>query len=299
MTSPVIHPTLDVHVDHPTAGLLRPVTDREREDYERDGATILRGVIPREWVEYLRDGVDRLMERADPSSQNYADDDQPRFFAQAFPWVLDEAFKAFALRGPLPELTRQVLTDVKSVNFFYDQIFAKEPGAGKATPWHQDFSYLPLAGDQIIRIWLPLDPVTAESGAVHYLKGSHKWGVVYRPTAFKAKKEITAAYLEPPFDFQETPDFDADYDRYDWLVGEVDPGDAIVWQVLTVHGSWGNTTTNFRRAITSVYTGDRVTWNPHSANMFRNVDFAGHVQMPDLTPGGPIDCDLFPRVWPR
>jgi hypothetical protein len=33
--------------------------------------------------------------------------------------------------------------------------------------------------------------------------------------------------------------------------------------------------------------------------MFRNVSFAGHVRMPDLTPGGPIDCDMFPRVWPE
>ena len=42
---------------------------------------------------------------------------------------------------------------VKHLNFFYDQIFVKEPGGTTATPWHQDFPYLPISGDQILRIW--------------------------------------------------------------------------------------------------------------------------------------------------
>jgi hypothetical protein len=290
-------PTLMVHVDYPDAGLLRPVTDEERETYEKDGAAILKGIIPAQWVEYMRDAVDRLLARSDPSSQNYADEGKPRFFAQAFPWLSDEGFKAWGVYGPLKDLARQVMSDVKGLNFFYDQIFVKEPGATKATPWHQDFPYLPIQGSQILRIWVPFDVVTAEGGAVRYLKGSHRWGVVYHPVGFKAIPAITDAYVDSPYVDQ--PDFDADYDRYDWLVGEAEPGDALLHHPMTVHGSPGNTTGNFRRAVTSIYTGDKVTWNPHSANMFKNVNFAGHVRMPDLTPGGPIDCDMFPRVWPE
>lgn len=51
--------------------------------------------------------------------------------------------------------------------------------------------------------------------------------------------------------------------------------------------------------MTVVYTGDRAAWNPHPANMFKNKDLTGHVEMPDLEPGGSIECDLFPRVWPE
>ena len=289
--------TLDADFGYPAAGLVRSVTEEERAAYQTDGCTILRGIIPIEWVDFLRDGVDRLMARSDPSSQNYADEGEPRFFGQSWPWLLDDAFKAWALHGPVRDVTRQIIPGLRSLNFFYDQIFAKEPGATKATPWHQDFSYLPLKGNQILRIWVPLDPVPSDGGAVHYLKGSHKWGVVFQPTPFKNIREIVDAYVEPPFDFAVPPDFDADYANYDWLVGEVELGDAIVWQVLTVHGSGANRTANYRRAVTSVYTGDQVTWYPHSANMFKNLDFAGHVRMPDLEPGGPIDCEMFPRVW--
>ena len=102
---------------------------------------------------------------------------------------------------------------------------------------------------------MPLDPVPSDGGAVHYLKGSHKWGMVFQPTPFKNIREIVDAYVEPPFDFAVPPDFDADYANYDWLVGEVELGDAIVWQVLTVHGSGANRTANYRRAVTSLHRG--------------------------------------------
>jgi hypothetical protein len=78
------------------------------------------------------------MARSDRSSQNYADDGEPRFFGQSWPWLLDDAFKAWALHGPVRDVARQIIPDLRSLNFFYDQIFAKEPGATKATP-HQDF----------------------------------------------------------------------------------------------------------------------------------------------------------------
>ena len=209
-------PTSTARLKYPETDLVRQVTDRERENYERDGAAILKRVIPLEWVEYMRAAVDRLLKRSDQSSQNYADEGQPRFFAQAFPWLSDDAFKAWALQGPLKQIARQVMPSVKHVNFFYDQIFVKEPGGTTATPWHQDFPYLPISGDQILRIWVPFDSVSPRTPEPFSTsRGSHKWGVVYHPTGFKAISEITDAYRESTF--QDQPDFDAEYDTYDWL----------------------------------------------------------------------------------
>jgi hypothetical protein len=65
-----------------------------------------------------------------------------------------------------------------------------------------------------------------------------------------------------------------------------------------VHGSRGNTTSGYRRAITSFYVGDSTVWDPHPANMFNNKNLTGHVTAPDLVAGGPVECDMFPRVRP-
>ena len=287
---------LDIGIDYPSSGLIRPVTDDERAAYARDGAAIVKGVIPDDWVEYMRAAVTRLVEQPDPAAQNYADDGDPRFFSLTFPWMFDDAFKAWAIHGPLVDVARQVLTDAKEIIFFYDQIFSKEPGATKRTPWHQDLPFLPVSGDQQIRIWVPFDRVTADAGAVHYLRGSHRWGKIYHPIGFKDIPAITDTYVNSPY--EDMPDFEATYDRYDWLVGEAVPGDLLLHHTRTVHGSLGNLTARYRRAITSFYVGDQATWNPHVANMFHNKSLTGHVTAPDLQSGGPIACDMFPRVWP-
>ena len=287
---------LDIGIDYPTAGLIRPVNDAERAAYERDGAAVVKGVIPDEWVTFMRDAVARLIEDSDPSSQNYADDGDPRFFSLTFPWMFHDAFKAWAIHGPLVDVAHQVLTDAKKVMFFYDQIFAKEPGATKRTPWHQDLPFLPVKGNQQIRIWVPFDKVTEDGGAVHYLRGSHKWGKIYHPIGFKNIPIITDTYVNSPY--EDMPDFEADYGTYDWLVAEAEPGDLLLHHPRTVHGSLGNRTDSYRRAITSFYVGDQATWNPHVANMFNNKSLTGHVTAPDLTEGGPIECAMFPRVWP-
>ena len=284
-----------ISLDFPAAHLVRPVSTEEKLAYANDGAAIVRGAIPDEWVDFMRRAVDRILDRSDASSQNYAREGLPRFFSQTFPWMFDDAFKAWALQGPLVDVAHQALADPQVI-FFYDQIFAKEPGDTTAVPWHQDISYLPMKGDQMMRIWVPFDRVTADSGAIHYLRGSHKWGTVYHPVGFKDIPAITDTYVDSPY--ADMPDFEADYEKYDWLVAEAEPGDLLLHHPMTVHGSRGNLTTNPRRAITSFYVGNSTVWDPHVANMFNNKSLTGHVNAPDLQPGGSVECEMFPRVWP-
>jgi ectoine hydroxylase-related dioxygenase (phytanoyl-CoA dioxygenase family) len=284
-----------ITLNYPAAGLLRPISAAEKSAYARDGAAVVRKVLPQEWVDFMRRAVDRILERSDGSAQNYAAEGRPRFFSQTFPWMFDDAFKAWGVKGPLVDVARQVITDPEVI-FFYDQIFAKEPGDTTAVPWHQDISYLPMKGDQMMRIWVPFDNVTADSGAIHYLRGSHRWGAIYNPVGFKDVAAITDTYVNAPY--VDIPDFEAQYDSYDWLVAEAEPGDLLLHHPMTVHGSRGNTTSGYRRAVTTFYVGGSTTWDPHVANMFNNKSLTGHVTAPDLVPGGPVECEMFPKVWP-
>lgn len=293
MTAPAID---DIGVDYPKSGLLRPITEEEKTAYWRDGVAIVRQALAQDWIDYMREAVERIMNRNDTGAQNYAADGKPRFFAQTFPWMYDEAFRAWAIRGPLVEVASQVLEDPEVI-FFYDQIFAKEPGDSTETPWHQDQPFLPLKGNQGVRIWVPFDPVDADSGAIHYLLGSNRWGVTYHPIGFKNIPEITDSYMESPFTDQ--PDFEATYNDYEWLVAEAEPGDLLLHHPLTVHGSRANMKQQYRRAATLFYVGSSTTWDPHPANMFNNKSLTGHMAPPDLIAGGTLECDLFPRVWPR
>jgi ectoine hydroxylase-related dioxygenase (phytanoyl-CoA dioxygenase family) len=52
-------------------------------------------------------------------------------------------------------------------------------------------TYWPIDGNQICTLWLALDTVTADSGAVEYVKGSHKWGQKFKPETFSGGNQYT------------------------------------------------------------------------------------------------------------
>jgi ectoine hydroxylase-related dioxygenase (phytanoyl-CoA dioxygenase family) len=98
--------------------------------------------------------------------------------------------------------------------------------------------------------------------------------------------------------WERMPDFDAEYDRHEWLVGECEPGDAILHHQLTIHGGRANTSERPRRAVTVNYASDGVTYEPRPFTDERMKAIAGHVPFPRLQQGDPLSGELYPRVWP-
>lgn len=280
----------------PISGLTRDLHPDELAAYWRDGAAIVRGILPLDWIDALREATEELM--ADPATPgvDFAAGRGPRFFTLTYAWRYHPTFAEWALRGPLIELTRQVLPRARTLTHFFDQIFAREAGATKQTPFHQDQPYSPATEpDHYFRHWVPLDVVTARSGAVRYLRGSHR-GPTYRARSFDAGNAVASLYDNAEY-FEVLPDFEADYDSYDWLVGEVAPGDVILHHPGTVHGTLPAAEAVPRRAVTNVYADELVRWAPHPGDGFQNQALMGHQPMPELSPGEPLECDLFRRVW--
>ena len=74
------------------------------------------------------------------------------------------------------------------------------------TPWHHDQSYYPLDGDDVVSLWVPVDPVPKEA-AVSFVSGSHSWGKWFTPRKFATeknyedKKEKKGRPIMPPMPF--------------------------------------------------------------------------------------------------
>src|SRR5215472_1363660 len=58
------------------------------------------------------------------------------------------------------------------------QVFSKPPGDGKEVPWHQDGHYWPIRPLATCTVWLAIDDVSPENGAMRYVPGSHKRGLI-------------------------------------------------------------------------------------------------------------------------
>lgn len=275
--------------------LLRDLTDQEVEAYNRDGAIVARGVIPPDWIEFMTEAVERVL--ADPKGMGmeYTKEDKPgRFFGDLFTWLWNEDFRSFVLASPLAALAAQVMRSQK-VNFFYDQLLVKEPGTQEKTPWHQDLPYWPIKGDQVTSIWVPFDKVSAGSGSVVYIRGSHRWDKWYQPVSFSEDRQ---AVHDPAA--EQAPEFGSEFHDDDQLCWKLEPGDCLIHHPRTVHGAAGNSSlSNRRRALAVRYAGDDATYEPRPASFIDHPDFAPQIPQHGLKKNHPFDAPLFPQVWPK
>ena len=264
----------------------RAITADEIETYRRDGIVVLRGLFDRNWIEHLGPLVDADM--AAPGPLHLELEKAPgggRFFFDTFLWNRNDGFARFVHSSPAAAIVAALMGAGK-VNIFFDQLLVKEPGTSEPTPWHHDLPYWPIAGEQVCTLWLALDRVTADSGAVEYIRGSHRWGDRYHPPAFAGDNRYRTG-------LPEVPDFESRREELDIVRFEMEPGDCTVHHALLVHSAPGNARADRRRrAYVTRWAGDDVVYAPEGEVMPILRD-------PGLEPGAPLDSDLWPVVWRR
>lgn len=117
------------------------------------------------------------------------------------------------------------------------------------TAFHQDASFFALRGEQVAVCWVLCDEVTEASGAIGYVRGSHRWpdrdgkpGVVLQGKSFVTnlpkRKENPGERSQPAY---HVPDIEDHEEDYDIVYFEAQPGDVVIHHCNTLHGSRGNT----------------------------------------------------------
>lgn len=142
----------------------------------------------------------------------------------------------------LAEVARALLEE--DVRIFWDKTFVKPPAhAGtRGSVWHQDYPYNPIDRRGMLTVWVAVEDVTAESGALRFVPGSHRLGPLGRLDLVSQDWEIGDLLREDDLE----------------LVGEpvtvpLAAGEATVHDALTLHGSGPNRTARPRRAWTAVF----------------------------------------------
>lgn len=264
---------------------LRAITEAEVAAYQSDGVVLLKRLFDAGWVERLRGLAEADMATPGPLTQELTKPDESgRFYFNTFMWHRDDGFRDFVFNAPAAEIAARLM-DAERVNIVFDQFLIKEPDTPTRTPWHHDLTYWPIDGERVCSLWLALDDVDAESGAVEYVKGSHRWGQRFEAPAFagdgRYKQGLPAV-----------PDIEARRGELDIIQFAMAPGDCAVHHGQLLHGAPGNARSDRRRrAYVTRWAGDGVVYRPRPNIQQMPWD-------PDLAPGDALDSDLWPRVWP-
>jgi ectoine hydroxylase-related dioxygenase (phytanoyl-CoA dioxygenase family) len=281
--------------------LQRAITADEVEAFWRDGVVCLRGVLDAADVAAMEQPLAAILDTpamADLSAmgdalatggqhvlRDEASSRRGRFVSGVDHWRESDAFRDFSCDAALGSIAGALLRS-SSIRLWEDSALVKEPGAAERTAWHQDMSYFHVDGEQVCTMWIPLDVVSADSGAVRFVVGSHRWSEVYRPNLFVSTMSI------PGTEGAEMPDIDALAENDEVQVASFDtsPGDLTVHHARTVHGAGANTTDRWRRAISIRYCGDDV----------RYMKRPGAPSKPhhhDVTDGDALADPDCPMVW--
>lgn len=261
------------------------ITDEQKAAFNRDGVICLRQAIEPDLISVLAEGIDSCLAQPGPKGRNFNADGSPgRFAGDVFMWTFDEAMRRFLLGSPLAQIAAAFMGSETAAHML-DQMFVKEPQTPARSPWHQDQTYMYADGEQLISIWVAVDPVTKESGAVEWIKSSHKSGTLYQATGF----DPNITYESD--DYESLPDIEANRESHDIVSYETEPGDIVVNHLRTLHAAPGNLTNMRRRAVAYRFTGDDAYYVVRKKGSQPIID-------PGLKTGAAMACDLFPLLWP-
>ncbi len=258
------------------------------EDFQRNGVLLLKGVFG-DWIETLRAGVERNMNDPGPYGREYLEDGGPgRFFGDYCNWNRIDEYRSFLFDSPAAEIAADLMQS-RGTRIFHEHVLVKEPGTDKVTPWHHDQPYYCVDGRQVCSMWIPLDPVTRET-CPEFIAASHAWGRWFLPRKFSGVDyEHDDARLEP------VPDIDADRSAYDIRGWALEPGDAIAFHFMTLHGAPANRSPRRRRGFAARWLGDDAVFARRSGEV--SPPFPGLEQR--LRPGDPLATEEFPLVYSR
>jgi ectoine hydroxylase-related dioxygenase (phytanoyl-CoA dioxygenase family) len=183
--------------------------------------------------------------------------------------------------------------------FFYEQLFLKEGGSMRRTPWHQDSSYLPVSVEHVAVCWISLDPLT-EAESLEFVRGSHR-GPMFNTSAFDPDDDTKPA--DETLDLPRLPDIEANRDAHDIVSWAIEPGDVVVFHANVLHGGAPISPGRRRRTVSLRYFGADAVYSPRRRLATdpegRRVSMELASAFGDLQAGAPFRSPLFRKVRPR
>src|SRR5580700_2457391 len=152
------------------------------EAYARDGAVLIPGALDAKALAQAQAAYDWSLANPGPGATRFAQSTDSTFLNDLYNPRCLEGYRPMLEASPIPAIVAG-LWDAPDVWFMYEQVFLKEGGETRRTPWHQDSAYLAIAGAHLAVAWICFDAQPTE-GSLEFVRGSHQ-GVLYNGSRFE------------------------------------------------------------------------------------------------------------------
>jgi hypothetical protein len=216
------------------------------------------------------------------------------FYADSFNSRIMQGYREMLDASPIPEACSR-LWGTEPVWFIYEQVFLKEGGEVRGTPWHQDGSYIPMDGEDTAVAWITFEPLAKEE-SLEFVAGSHK-GIMYNTSKFDPKDPTRPHDESLPL--PRLPNIEAEKAKWPTISWAVEPGDVVFFHFKTLHGGAATRAGQRRRTLTLRFFGEHAHYDPKTAKALPNMPDMAEVLKPGDPMRGPGFLKLHPKSPPR
>jgi ectoine hydroxylase-related dioxygenase (phytanoyl-CoA dioxygenase family) len=233
------------------------LTDEQISFFHENGYLSGIKLLEEDQVELLNNELPVVMDMNHPnhdllyeSHSNESEDPDRVIFHSLGHWRMTPGFHD-VLWNPAFVMAACQLLGTKPVRFWHDQLFCKPAKHGGVVAWHQDYSYwtrtVPM---QHLTAWVGLDDASQENGCLQYIPGSHRWGLLNKPSLTGAMEGLKSFLNEEQAEMLKNP-----------IPIEMKKGFGSFHHPLLVHGSFENNSERPRRAFVLNVFADGTTSN--------------------------------------
>jgi hypothetical protein len=233
----------------------------QAQAYRRDGAVLVKGALDAGALAQLRAAYDWSLANPGPGASRIrqktgAEKTEGLFYQDLYNPGCAAAYGPRLAAAGVADIAAAIWGS-PDVWFMYEQVFLKEGGETRRTPWHQDSSYLAVAGEDLLVMWISFDSVAA-SDALEFVRGSHR-GVLYNGSSFDVDDDT--APLHATDAVPRLPDIEArrvaNPAAFDIISWPSEPGDVILFHPATLHGGAATHPGGRRRTLTLRFFGQQ------------------------------------------
>ena len=268
--------------------MIRPDIAELRRAFRDDGVTVVRGLLDTDGLSRAEDAFRWSLDHPGPAASRPFDGVDGAFYQDLCnpDAPTDERYVALLAGTPIADLVSE-LWDDPLVWFMYEQVFLKEGGENRRTPWHQDAPYLCVDGDHLAVVWISFEAVPNED-ALELVRGSHRQ-TLFNTSAFDAADETVPIHDGLP----RLPDIEADRAAFDIVSWATEPGDVLVFHPAMLHGGAPTHPGGRRRTLTLRFFGRDAVYVERPGNGVAPMVPGLHDR---LRPGRPFRDDAFPAL---